>query len=314
MARRLRIQSEGAIYHVINRGNYRRDLFDSPATAAAFLSALAEACELHQWRLHAYAIMRNHFHLALETPQANLATGMHWLQATFTTRFNRLRNERGHLFQGRYQALLVEDAAALARVVNYIHLNSVRAGVMPASQVAAFRWSSLARFSREGRPGWLAASPWLEFLGFADNPRGWRSYAAWLAALAADPSAPEREGWQEMSVGWAIGTAGWRKAVAKDLSRRALVPESAKSEAPEIKNQHWASALRRVLGESGHATSELATTPKGAVWKISLARRLRREAGASTAWIAENLKMGSPNSVRSYLSRGQNAQNQQLST
>jgi REP element-mobilizing transposase RayT len=116
MARKLRFEFEGALYHVINRGNYRRDLFETPATAKAFEATLDEACELHGWKLHAYVVMRNHYHLALETPQPNLVAGMHWLQSTFATRFNRFRSERGHLFQGRYQSLLIEDWTALARV------------------------------------------------------------------------------------------------------------------------------------------------------------------------------------------------------
>ncbi len=118
MARKLRIQYEGAIYHVINRGNYRRDVFGTVGAAQAFETVVFEACKMHGWRLHAHGVMSNHYHLAVATPRANLVEGMHWLQSTFATRFNRLRQVRGHLFQGRYQALLVEDAAALARVVD----------------------------------------------------------------------------------------------------------------------------------------------------------------------------------------------------
>ncbi len=115
MARRVRSQYEGARYHVINRGNYRRDVFGTVGAAQAFLAAVGEACERHAWRVHAFVVMRNHSHLAPKTPSPNLVAGMHWLQGTFATRFNRFRTERGHLFQGRYQALLVEEAAAMAR-------------------------------------------------------------------------------------------------------------------------------------------------------------------------------------------------------
>ena len=114
----MRIQHEHALYHVINRGNYRRDIFSSRGAARAFSRLVGEACERHGWQLHAYVVMRNHYHLALETPQPNLVEGMHWLQSTFGTRFNRYRSERGHLFQGRYQALLVEDDAALVRLID----------------------------------------------------------------------------------------------------------------------------------------------------------------------------------------------------
>ncbi len=111
MARKLRLEFPGACYHVINRGNYRANVFQSEKTKAAFVSCLFEACVKSHWLLHAFTVMRNHYHLALETPEGNLVAGMQWLQSTFANRFNRLRDERGHLFQGRYKALLVEEGA-----------------------------------------------------------------------------------------------------------------------------------------------------------------------------------------------------------
>jgi len=104
MARKLRLEFPGACYHVINRGNYRTALFQTAGARAAFEACLFEACAKSGWLLHAFVIMRTHFHLAIETPGGNLVSGMHWLQCTFATRFNRLRDERGHLFQGRYKA------------------------------------------------------------------------------------------------------------------------------------------------------------------------------------------------------------------
>jgi REP element-mobilizing transposase RayT len=94
MARRLRIQYPGALYHIINRGNYRRDLFETAGAAQSFETALDEACTRFGWLIHAFDTMRNHFHLALETPDPNLVDGMHWLQSTYGTRFNRFRSER----------------------------------------------------------------------------------------------------------------------------------------------------------------------------------------------------------------------------
>ncbi len=105
MPRKLRLEYPGACYHVINRGNYRADIFRTEGTKAAFEACLFEACSKSDWVLHAYVLMSNHYHLAVETPAGNLVAGMHWLQATFANRFNRLRGERGHLFQGRYKAL-----------------------------------------------------------------------------------------------------------------------------------------------------------------------------------------------------------------
>jgi len=91
MARKLRLEFPGAIYHVINRGHRRVGPFGAARTRDAFEACLFEACGRSRWVLHAYAIMSNHFHLALETPEGNLAAGMQWLQATFTNRSNRLR-------------------------------------------------------------------------------------------------------------------------------------------------------------------------------------------------------------------------------
>jgi len=99
MARRIRVEYEGALYHVINRGNYRRDVFATPGAAAAFETTLGEACARHAWLVHAYVVMGNHYHVALETPRPNLVDGMHWLQSTFATRFNRYRAERNRTGQ-----------------------------------------------------------------------------------------------------------------------------------------------------------------------------------------------------------------------
>jgi putative transposase len=119
---------------------------------------------------------------------------MHWLQSTFATRFNRFRSERGHLFQGRYQALPVEDATALARVVDYIHLNPVRAGIVPVDQLANFRWSSLRKFLKDERWPGLAGDLVMPVWSLADNVKGWTSYEERLRELAMDAGGARRWG------------------------------------------------------------------------------------------------------------------------
>jgi len=109
MARKLRLEFPGAIYHVINRGNYRGFVFRTEGAKRAFVDCLFAACVRSEWRLHAFVVTGNHYHLALETPRGNLVAGMQWLQSTFANRFNKLRGEHGHLFQGRYKSLLVEE-------------------------------------------------------------------------------------------------------------------------------------------------------------------------------------------------------------
>ena len=315
MARRLRIQFPGAIYHVINRGNYRRDVFENVGAAKAFEIALGETCERFRWQVHAYVIMRNHFHLAVGTLEPNLVDGMHWLQSTFATRFNRLRSERGHLFQGRYQALLIENAAALARVVDYVHLNPVRAGIVTAAQVSTFRWSSLVRFTKRDRPAWLVADRWLGSAGIEDSPDGWRTYVSELQQLAGDKGRQKELGFEGLSRGWAIGSECWRKAVAREQVHLTLDSGYSPEEIRELKEARWREKLSECLRSAGKTIEEAAKEPKAAAWKVETAAMLRRETGASPGWIARELSMGSPHSVRSYLSRSRrrSALNQQIS-
>lgn len=303
MARPLRVMYENAMYHVINRGNYRSDVFGTVGAAQAFETALFETCQRYQWQLFAFVIMRNHYHLALGTPQPNLVDGMHWLQGTFATRFNRFREERGHLFQGRYHALLVEDAAALSRVVDYIHLNPVRAKIVPIHQVAAFRWSSLRRYVGESAAPFFVSKDWLAQLGLQAGREGWRQYLEHLFGVDADPTEQERLGFRTMSRGWAIGTQGWRKAIAKEQAHRALSPGLSAQELRDLKEARWEVAFAEAMKRAGKCEGDIARTPKSAPWKIDIARQLRG-IGIPCGWIAENLAMGPVASMRVYLSRG----------
>src|SRR5689334_21229963 len=104
MARKVRVEYEGAIYHLINRGDRREEIFRDDQDRERFLESLAEACQKTDWEVHAYCLMGNHFHLVVETPRANLCAGMHWLLGTYTTRFNRRHRLVGHLFSGRYKS------------------------------------------------------------------------------------------------------------------------------------------------------------------------------------------------------------------
>ena len=150
MARKPRLEFAGAIYHVISRGNYRKELFGD-RTAGAFEKTLFEACAKCGWLLHAYVIMSNHYHMAVETPEANLVEGMRWLQGTFGIRFNAFRGERGHVFQSRYKSLVIEEGRLLLGLVNYIHLNPVRAGIVTVAELRDYERSSYPNSSGGGR-------------------------------------------------------------------------------------------------------------------------------------------------------------------
>lgn len=268
----------------------------------AFEQCLFETCEQAGWRLFAYAIMRNHFHLAVETPRANLVEGMHWLQSTFAVRFNRFRNERGHLFQSRYKAILVEPGPHLTRVVNYIHLNPQRAGIVSLELLAQFRWSSYRRFLRGDRPSFLECAPWLRGLGFTDSAAGWKGYLDHLQWLAADTEEQRRQAFDRMSKGWAIGDESWRASMA-DRFAGDLAPGTLQgAETDELRAARWNAALDQHLAKARRTRPELATAAKGEPWKVALALKLKQETMAPNDWIARNLAMGTPGSLSVYLS------------
>jgi len=124
MARKLRIQYPGAIYHVMNRGDRREAIFADDDDRQRLLQALTQACEKTDWQVHAYCLMRNHFHLVIETPRPNLVEGMKWLLGTYTSRFNRRHKEFGHLFSVKGS---VNEIVLLPRGRGWIHFGSWRA-------------------------------------------------------------------------------------------------------------------------------------------------------------------------------------------
>jgi putative transposase len=301
MARRLRIQFPGARYHVINRGNLQHDVFATSGAKRAFLATLGEAAEAFGWRPSAFVIMRNHYHVALETPEPNLVVGMHWLQSTFAIRLTRFHRQHGHVFQGRYKALLIEDGHALARVCDYIHLNPVRAGIVRGDQAGDYRWSSLWSWLRASPPPWLHHSDWFApGAGSTGNP--WAAYRDYLAAIAADAQ-DDRMVLGALSRGWAIGTAGWRRAMAREHAHLALAPEMSAPEIAELKAARWQLALETALRAAGRNLRDAELSAKGAAWKIAIAAELRQSVAAPFRWIADTLKMGHPGSVRGLLSR-----------
>ena len=308
MPRKLRWEQVGGLYHVINRGNYRLPVFANVGAAEAFEHTLWEALGKYGWRLHGYVLMSNHYHLALETPQPNLADGMHWLQSTYATRFNRFRAERGHLFQGRYQALCIEEDGALRRVVDYIHLNPVRAGIIEVAALANYRRSSLHRFLSGARPPGLTPDRFLRNCGFTDDKEGWSAYMERLGLLGLDEAEQKRLGWADFSKGWAIGTSGWKRALAKEFAQKSLVG-LARDEAQAIREAGWQTVLETALLDVGRTLADL--TPvlpraRGHSWRLPLAARLR-EAGAPYPWIAAALGFHDPLSLKVKLFRFHNS-------
>jgi|TARA_R110002050_G_scaffold55818_1_gene125548 REP-associated tyrosine transposase len=140
MARPLRLEFAGALYHVTARGNRREMIYEDQGDRFVFLEKLSTVCLEANWLCHAYCLMSNHYHLLLETPEANLGRGMRQLNGCYSQYFNRKHGRCGHVFQGRYSAVLVEKQAYLLELARYIVLNPVRARMVHAAE--EWPWSS----------------------------------------------------------------------------------------------------------------------------------------------------------------------------
>jgi REP element-mobilizing transposase RayT len=304
MPRPPRIEYPGAIYHVINRGNYRWDVFGSPGAAKAFLKVVEETVKRFGWELGAFVVMRNHFHLAVRTPEPNLSAGMHWLQTTFATRFNRIRHANGHLFQGRYKAILLQNAGVWARVIDYIHLNPVRAKVVEPQFIKMFRWSSLRQFVQGARMQGLTAVDWLATHGLTDDTKGWSAYAQQLIdSYRREKQESDSEN-VRLSGGWAIGDDDWRTEIAqKHRQKETELNRSEFWDPQEAQHLRWEQRFVELLKEKGRTESDLPERGRGTRWKIQLADQHQRELGSSIVWLADRLGIPKPATLRTALWR-----------
>ncbi|NMG15868.1 Transposase, IS200-like [Aromatoleum bremense] len=154
MARPLRLELSGGLYHVTSRGDGRDDIYLSEEDREIWLAVLGQVCKRFNWVCHAWCQMTNHYHLVIETPEANLAAGMRQLNGVYTQRFNRLHGRVGHVFQGRYKAILVERDSYLLELARYVVLNPLRAGMVREPE--SWRWSSyLSTCGLAPAPEWL---------------------------------------------------------------------------------------------------------------------------------------------------------------
>jgi len=294
MARKLRLQFEGAIYHVMNRGDHQEPIFRRAQDRELFLKTLGEACAKTDWEVHAWCLMRNHFHLVIETPKANLVEGMKWFLGTYTGRFNRRHKLFGHLFSGRYKALFVDGTTTgyLKTACDYVHLNPVRARLLSRSQpLREFRWSSFPEYLKPpgARPSWLRTDRLLGEQGIQkDSPAGRAEFEKRLELRRASEELEELE---EAVGGWCVGSEEFRDELLAQMHER----KGAEHFGPEIRESAVQKAQRLVkeeLAQLGWGERELKRRRKGDPEKVRIASRLRRETTMTQAWIAERLHMG----------------------
>ena len=294
MARKLRIQYEGAIYHVMNRGDRREDIFCDDDDRETFLKTLGEACAKTAWQIHAYCLMRNHFHLVIETPRANLVAGMKWLLGTYTARFNRRHKYFGHLFSGRYKSLIVDGSGTgyLRTVCDYVHLNPARAKLLRKDgKLSDYRWSSYPTYLQapSTRPQWLRVDRVLGEAGIPkDSPAGRRELARRMELRRWEQ---DEEMWKQIRRGWCLGDDEFRDELLAAM-KRSNSDYIAGDEIKESEEHKAERILKEELARLNWTARDLKATLKGDKRKVRIARRLRTETTMTLKWIAERLSMG----------------------
>jgi REP element-mobilizing transposase RayT len=305
MARPVRVEFAGAVYHVTARGNERRSIFRDDKDRERFLETLTEMVERFSLRVHAYCLMPNHYHVVVGTPLGNLSQAVGWLQVTYTVRFNRRWRRSGHLFQGRFKAQLVEADAYAQWLVEYVHLNPVRPrrkgepiARERAGELDAYRWSSHREYAGLRKaPAWLCLD-WRRYWGATDK-EGTRGYRQRMASFfeAGEVASP----WEKLRGGLVLGgeelwakaerlVAGkqgqdeghWTKAAERERLRK-RVEELVASE-PDERIKVW--LLVRLAGERSAEVGRRFGYRDGA-GVAYLLRRVETEAKDNPSWSAK---------------------------
>src|SRR5208337_3823780 len=314
MARKLRLEYPGAIYHpplprlrwtsVMNRGDRREAIFRTDLDRRLFLETLGQACLKTGWQVHALCLMRNHFHLVVETPNGNLVAGMRWFLSAYTLRFNPRHKRFRHVFSGRYKALVVDGSGNgyLRTVGDYVHLNPVRAQLLqPGQRLLEYPWSSFGGYlaAPPHRPGWLRVDRLLGEHGIQkERSEGRLEFERRMEARRLAEA--DEETLQGLRRGWCFGSGEFRQRMLEQI-------ETVRSESVGggLRQETAANKADRIVAEElkrmRWTEEDLRQRRKSDPGKLRIAARLRRETILSLKRIATRVGLGSSKSANTKL-------------
>ena len=242
MARPLRIEIAGGLYHVTSRGDRREKIYLTDADREIWLEIFGDVCRRYNWVCHAYCLMANHYHIVVETVEGNLARGMRHLNGVYTQGFNRSHGRDGHVFQGRYKGILVEKDSYLLELARYVVLNPVRAGMI--AEVRNWQWSSYRAMIGEAEcPAWLATA-WLLGRFGRERKAAIGEYVDFVRAGVGLPSV-----WAELRNQIYLGSEGF-----VDRMKQSISPELSLDEVPRAQYRRVAMPLEDYV--TGHTDSK----------------------------------------------------------
>ena len=223
MARPLRIEYPGAVYHITSRGNEKKSVFKDDANREAFLRILAHVNKRYSWICHAYCLMDNHYHLLIETPEGNLSLGMRQLNGVYTQAFNKQFNRTGHLFQGRYKAILIQKDSHLLEVCRYVVLNPVRAHMVEHPD--AWTWSSYRATAGKKEPHACLTIDWVLGQFSSKRDKALKEYQQFVRWGIGEASI-----WKDVKGQTLLGEDDFVDGLSNYLSKHKEIPEIPKSQ------------------------------------------------------------------------------------
>lgn len=306
MARPLRYEAAGAVYQVMARGDGGKAMFEDDKDGFAWVDLLERACTRFGWRVHAWVLMGNHFHLLVETPEANLVNGMKWMLGAFSQGWNRRKERRGHVFQGRYKSVVVNgeerDGSYFKIVADYIHLNPVRSGWVggdTGKRLRSWRWSSFGAYAGGKIPDWLETGQVLRAFQLSENGRGGRAYAGYLEARAKDrKGVVSDEALAELRMGWYLGEKSFADKILARISGAVDSGRKKGSVGGQAARAHDEAEAERIVAKALSAmglprdAASLTGRGKWKLGKILVAVLVRKRTGIANAWVAARLGMG----------------------
>ena len=324
MPRSIRLEFPSAHYHVMARGNRRAAIFADEQDHRFFLHALSQACGMTGWRVHAWVLMTNHYHLLIETPEPNLVAGMKWLQNAYTRRFNTRHGKWGRLFGDRYKAVVVEGDKSdyFGTLCDYIHLNPVRAGlvhVREGGSVRDYPWSSIASgyaLAPRKRAPWLEVEDALATFGLRDTPEGRREFVRRLdergreeprrkCGVPPPPSDDARR--SDLRRGWYWGSREFAERLLELAESKLRKTGNRTYRSGPLRKSHDEKAaealVRKGLKRSGLREADLEHLPGSDPRKVKIARLVWEQTAVPQIWIAQRLQMRSAANVSQQLRR-----------